>query len=105
MDEIMPEVKTNESVAHWCSVDTRTGSLTCVLDSDHCFDAEIYMDELNCQVSAEVREDQRSKLSRLLFYCQQLTYKLTLANGYFGICLQNLLTRKSYVIEFIAKGC
>ena len=63
MDEIMPDVRTNESVAHWCSVDTRTGSLTCVLDSDHCFDAEVYTDELNYQGSIEIREDQRGKLS------------------------------------------
>lgn len=63
MDEIMPEIKTVESVAHWCSVDTRTGSLTCVLDSDHCFDAEIYMDELYCEEDIEIREDQRSKFS------------------------------------------
>lgn len=61
MDEIMPKIKTIESVAHWCSVDTQTGSLTCVLDSDHCFDAEIYMDELCCQDNVETREDQRSK--------------------------------------------
>ena len=61
MDEIIPDVKTVESVAHWCSVDTRTGSLTCVLDSDHCFDAEIYMDELHCQDDIDVREDQRSR--------------------------------------------
>lgn len=63
MDEIMPEIKTVESVAHWCSVDTRTGSLTCVLDSDHCFDAEIYMDELYCEKDIDIREDQRSKFS------------------------------------------
>ena len=65
MSEIMPDVITNESVAHWCSVDTRTGTLTCVLDSDHCFDAEVYLDELNCQGSAEARDDQRGKRSLL----------------------------------------
>ena len=62
MDEIMPDIKTIESVAHWCTVHTRTGSLTCVLDSDHCFDAEIYMDELYSQDDVDIREDQRSKL-------------------------------------------
>ena len=61
IDDILPEVKTNENVAHWCNVDTRTGSLTCVLESNHCFDAEIYMDELQLEEKLEIKEDQRGK--------------------------------------------
>lgn len=50
-----------ESVAHWCTVDTRTGSLTCILEENYCFDAEVYADELVLDENIEFREDQRSK--------------------------------------------
>ena len=50
-----------ETVAHWCAVDTRTGSLTCVLEEKHCFDAEMYADELQLEEPVEFRDDQRSE--------------------------------------------
>ena len=50
-----------ESVANWCTVDTRTGMLAVVLEENNCFDAEMYADELNLETSMEFREDQRSK--------------------------------------------
>lgn len=50
-----------ESVAAWCSVDTRTGKLACILEENNCFDAEMYADELNLENTAEMRDDQRSK--------------------------------------------
>ena len=49
-----------ESVANWCAVDTRTGRLACVLEENHCFDAEMYADELDPEDSLQFREDQRS---------------------------------------------
>jgi hypothetical protein len=51
-----------ETVAHWCSIDTRTGSLTCVLEENNCFDAEMYADDLVIEEDIEFKEDQRSKL-------------------------------------------
>jgi WD repeat-containing protein 48 len=51
-----------DAVAHWCSVDTRTGSLTCVLEENTCFDAEMYADELQIEEKIDFKEDQRSKL-------------------------------------------
>ncbi|KAF2842225.1 WD40 repeat-like protein [Patellaria atrata CBS 101060] len=59
LDDVIPEVNTTESVAHWVSVDTRTGSLSCVLEENHCFDAEMYADELDLQENIDFREDQR----------------------------------------------
>ena len=50
-----------ESVANWCTVDTRTGRLAVVLEDNSCFDAEMYADELNMEEPIEFREDQRSK--------------------------------------------
>ena len=51
-----------DAVAHWCSVDTRTGSLTCVLEENTCFDAEMYADELEIEEKIDFKEDQRSTL-------------------------------------------
>ena len=50
-----------DAIASWCSVDTRTGRLTVVLEEYNCFDAEMYADELHLDESIEFREDQRSK--------------------------------------------
>lgn len=57
----MPEVNTTESVANWCVVDTRTGRLACILEENHCFEAEMYADELSNEDATEFRDDQRSK--------------------------------------------
>lgn len=62
LDEVVPEVNTNESVGNWCSVDTRTGRLACILDENYCFDAEMYADELYLENASDFRDDQRSKL-------------------------------------------
>ena len=50
-----------ESVQNWCSVDTRTGRLTCVLEENYCFNAELYADQLPNPEGIEFREDQRSR--------------------------------------------
>ena len=54
-------MNTTESVANWCAVDTRTGRLACILEENHCFDAEIYADELEIENADDFREDQRSE--------------------------------------------
>lgn len=64
LEDVVPEVNTRESVAHWCAVDTRTGSLTCVLEENYCFDAELYADELELEENIEFREDQRINLGK-----------------------------------------
>jgi WD repeat-containing protein 48 len=58
----VPEVNTRETVAHWCAVDTRIGTLTCVLEENHCFDAEMYADELQMEEQIDFREDHRSTI-------------------------------------------
>ncbi|OCL14563.1 WD repeat protein-like protein [Glonium stellatum] len=64
LEDVAPEVNTTETVAHWCAVDTRTGSLTCVLEENYCFDAEMYADELELEEKIEFREDQRINLGK-----------------------------------------
>jgi WD repeat-containing protein 48 len=61
LEDVIPEVNTRETVAHWCAVDTRIGSLTCVLEENYCFDAELYADELQLEEIIDFREDQRSE--------------------------------------------
>lgn len=60
LEDVTPEVNTVESVANWCTVDTRTGSLAVVLEENNCFDAEMYADELDLDEDIEFKEDQRS---------------------------------------------
>ncbi|KAI9851335.1 MAG: hypothetical protein M1838_003976 [Thelocarpon superellum] len=64
LEDVAPEVNTTESVANWCAVDTRTGRLACVLEENHCFDAEMYADELEPQEGLEFRDDQRINLGK-----------------------------------------
>ena len=63
---MLPKVNTNDSIANWCTVDTRTGKLSVALEENNCFDAEVYADEIENPDQVEFREDQRSKLYRLL---------------------------------------
>ncbi|KAI4214889.1 MAG: hypothetical protein LQ351_002602 [Letrouitia transgressa] len=64
LEDVAPEVNTLESVANWCSVDTRTGRLACVLEENFCFDAEAYADELILDNAAEFHTDQRINLGK-----------------------------------------
>jgi WD repeat-containing protein 48 len=59
----MPEVNSTESVANWCTVDTKTGKLTVMLEENYAFDAEVYADEIEIPEQIDFREDQRSMLS------------------------------------------
>lgn len=61
LDEVEPEVNTQENVANWCTVDTKTGKLTVMLEENYCFDAEVYADEADIKENIEFREDQRSR--------------------------------------------
>ncbi|KAF1944543.1 WD40 repeat-like protein [Clathrospora elynae] len=64
MEDVVPEVNTQETVAHWCAVDTRIGTLTCVLEENYCFDAETYADELDLKEQIDFREDHRINLGK-----------------------------------------
>lgn len=61
LDDVAAEINTVESVANWCQVDTRTGRLSCVLEENYCFDAELYADEADIESAGDFRDDQRSK--------------------------------------------
>jgi hypothetical protein len=54
-------VNTTESIANWCTVDTRTGKLTVALEENNCFDGEVYADEIDILEKIDFREDQRSE--------------------------------------------
>jgi hypothetical protein len=61
LDDTLPEVNTTESIANWCTVDTRTGKLTVALEENNCFDGEVYADEIDIPEKLDFREDQRSE--------------------------------------------
>ncbi|KAI7678094.1 hypothetical protein KC353_g22517, partial [Hortaea werneckii] len=58
------EVSTTATVASWCTVDTRIGSVTVILEENTCFDAEMYADELDFDEDIEFRDDQRINLGK-----------------------------------------
>jgi len=64
IEDVQAEVATNGTVANWCQVDTRTGSVTVVLEENNCFDAEMYADELDLDEDVEFRDDQRLNLGK-----------------------------------------
>ncbi|KAL9029745.1 MAG: hypothetical protein Q9196_002051 [Gyalolechia fulgens] len=64
LDDVLAEVNTVESVANWCTVDTRTGRLACILEENYCFDAEIYADEVQLEQDDELKDDQRINLGK-----------------------------------------
>ncbi|PPJ57550.1 hypothetical protein CBER1_06254 [Cercospora berteroae] len=64
LEDVKDEVTTNATVANWCTVDVRTGSVAVVLEENTCFDAEMYADELDLDEDVEYREDQRINLGK-----------------------------------------
>ncbi|KAL8938388.1 MAG: hypothetical protein Q9216_003927 [Gyalolechia sp. 2 TL-2023] len=64
LDDVLAEVNTVESVANWCTVDTRTGKLACILEENYCFDAEMYADEVHLEEGNGLKEDQRINLGK-----------------------------------------
>jgi WD repeat-containing protein 48 len=64
IEDVQAEVATNATVANWCQVDTRTGSVTVVLEENNCFDAEMYADELDLDEDIDFRDDQRINLGK-----------------------------------------
>nr|POE74049.1 pre-mrna-splicing factor cef1 [Quercus suber] len=64
LEDVKDEVTTTTTVANWCTVDTRTGSVAVVLEENTCFDAELYADELDVDENIEFREDQRINLGK-----------------------------------------
>lgn len=64
IDDVASEVNTVGNVAHWCTLDTRTGRLSVMLELNRCFDAEIYADEIDTFDQRGFREDQRINLGK-----------------------------------------
>ncbi|PWY84926.1 Pkinase-domain-containing protein [Aspergillus heteromorphus CBS 117.55] len=64
MDEVAQEINTEESIAHWCTIDIRTGRLSVIMEPGRCFDAEVYADEADFEDYSHFRDDQRINLGK-----------------------------------------
>ena len=64
IEDVRDEISTSATVANWCTVDTRTGSVAVILEENTCFDAEMYADELDLDDDIDFREDQRINLGK-----------------------------------------
>ncbi|KAK5939267.1 hypothetical protein PMZ80_008570 [Knufia obscura] len=64
LDDVLPSLNTAENVNNWCTVDTKTGKLTVMLEEIYCFDAEVYADETEFAGKIDFREDQRINLGK-----------------------------------------
>ncbi|KAH8705109.1 WD repeat protein [Talaromyces proteolyticus] len=64
IDDVASEVNTVESIAHWCTVDIRTGRLSVILEPNRCFDAEVYADDVGITGEYEHGADQRLNLGK-----------------------------------------
>lgn len=83
MDDVALEINTTESIAHWCTIDIRTGRLSVILELNRCFDAEIYADEADLDDQSQLRDDQRS-MTPSLYPTASLTYlQSTWGNGFY----------------------
>ncbi|PLB42072.1 WD repeat protein [Aspergillus candidus] len=64
IDDVASEINTTESIAHWCTIDIRTGRLSVILEPGRCFDAEVYADEADLDDGLQMRDDQRVNLGK-----------------------------------------
>jgi WD repeat-containing protein 48 len=65
--EVEKTVNSNENVSNWCTVDTRIGSITVMLDERNCFDAEVYRDEIGFEDDSDERINIGKWVLRYLF--------------------------------------
>ncbi|OAX83983.1 hypothetical protein ACJ72_01646 [Emergomyces africanus] len=64
LDDVTSEVNTIDTIANWCTLDTRTGRLSVILEANRCFDGEIYADETGIDDLSQFKEDQRINLGK-----------------------------------------
>ncbi|KAK2808316.1 hypothetical protein FQN50_004876 [Emmonsiellopsis sp. PD_5] len=64
LDDVTSEVNTPETIANWCTLDTRTGRLSVIVEKNRGFDGEIYADEADIADTSQFREDQRINLGK-----------------------------------------
>jgi len=65
--EVEKQVNSNENIPNWCTVDTRIGSITVMLDERSAFDAEIYRDEMGYKDETDQRINIGKWVLRYLF--------------------------------------
>lgn len=102
LEDVAAEVNTVEAVANWCQVDTKAGQLTCVLEENYCFDAEVYADDINFETDVEYREDHRINIGRWVLRClfdRLITEELRKDEEYRRVLSEELTERKAKRIE------
>lgn len=67
ISEIEKQINSNENVPNWCTVDTRIGSITVMLDERSAFDAEVYRDEMGFHDEGDQRINLGKWVLRYLF--------------------------------------
>ena len=67
ISEVEKQVNSNENVPNWCTVDTRIGSITVMLDERSAFDAEVYRDEMGLHDEGDQRINIGKWVLRYLF--------------------------------------
>lgn len=65
--EVEKQINSNENIPNWCTVDTRIGSITVMLDERSAFDAEVYRDEMGYQDDSDQRINIGKWVLRYLF--------------------------------------
>ena len=71
LDTVKERIQGEGTTPLWCTVDTKIGSLSVHFDYPRCFDAEIYLDEMENVLDsreelAALKEDQRTSMARLV---------------------------------------
>ncbi|WEW60963.1 hypothetical protein PRK78_006451 [Emydomyces testavorans] len=64
LDDIAPKLNSTKAIANWCTLHTRTGKLSVILEPHRCFDGEMYVDEAGFPDLSQFREDQRINLGK-----------------------------------------
>lgn len=67
ISEVEKSVNSNENVPNWCTVDTRIGSITVMLDERSAFDSEVYRDEMGYNDESDQRINIGKWVLRYLF--------------------------------------
>ncbi|EFW19356.1 hypothetical protein D8B26_007595 [Coccidioides posadasii str. Silveira] len=64
LDDIAAKLNTTRTIANWCTLHIRTGTLSVILEPHRCFDGEMYADESDLPDLSQFREDQRINLGK-----------------------------------------
>ncbi|EEP80395.1 conserved hypothetical protein [Uncinocarpus reesii 1704] len=92
LDDIAAKLNTVKSIANWCTLHTRTGKLSVILEPHRCFDGEMYADETDLTDISQFRDDQRINLG-----------KWVLRNLFAGLIEEEKRRDSEYLASLVAK--